>query len=1185
MKPAQPFSPFAVPLEGSQLIEASAGTGKTYTITSLFLRLILERPDMDVRSILVVTFTEAATGELRDRVRSRLRGALDAFQAGQAPADDAFLQELLSRHDRDAAAALLTSAIADFDEAAIFTIHGFCQRVLRDLAFEAGGLFDTELISSQDDLVRRAVDDFWRKTIYSQSRLFTAYCLQTNLTADSLYSLVSSHVSKPELAIIPQETFVDYAGAEQAFLQSFKQTKAIWEKDKEEIREFLLNSKELKRKNYQKRWVEGWLDKLNAWLMAQQPLPRLFDKAERFTNASLSEAASSIPPRCAPFFNAFSDLYPVVLGLDPLYGRQVLAIKAAAFEQVRRELELRKQAQNIQYFDDLLLRVYRGLIGPEGSRLAAAVRARFAAALIDEFQDTDPVQYAIFEKIFRHADTALFLIGDPKQAIYSFRSADIFTYLNAVGQIKKRHCLGTNWRSDPQLIRAVNALFGRHGNPFLFEQITFTDTVSELAQQAPAAPPFELWFVPEAEHAELRVTKLRRGIARCVAAEIVRLIAGGEQPGNMAVLVRTHHEAAIVQRELALRRVPSIRQSTETIFDTPEAAELELVLRAVAAPGSERCLRAALATVLLGHGAEMLAQILQDRPSHEAELTGFNSLHDLWLQQGCFAMLRRLLVEREVLERLIALPAGERRVTNILHLAEVLHRQEMQTAPGIDGLVQWLAGQRNPDTPRLDEHQLRLESDEDAVKIVTIHKSKGLEYPIVFCPYAWSGGKGNNQQVLFHDPDNGLRLTLDIGSEHSDGHKKIAARETLAEDLRLLYVSLTRAKRRCYMVWGRFKNADTSAPAYLFHGAGIDAAGNTAAQMKERFNALSDKDIRQELTDIENSSGGAIAVRDLQLFSASRQEAPITAQAQAQLIEPKFTGAISRRWRIASFSSLIAGRPHEQEFPQSDEFSASPASSPAQEAGTMFTLPGGARIGTMLHEILESADFADPKGLATQGLVKEKLAQYGLEVRWGAVISRMLADVAAVSLKGEGAACSLSGIDRSAQLHELGFYFPLRSMSKNALANLFADARQPAFTGAIEELVFSPVAGYMNGFIDLVFRHDERFYIIDWKSNFLGAVPADYAPGRLMQAMRDNFYFLQYHLYTLALHRYLKLRLPGYDYKNHFGGVFYIFLRGLSQNAPNQGIFFDRPPRELIHEMEERLIEKTIGGHTSLVHP
>ncbi len=729
------------------------------------------------------------------------------------------------------------------------------------------------------------------------------------------------------------------------------------------------------------------------------------------------------------------------------------------------------------------------------------------------------MQYAIFDKIFRHPGAALFLIGDPKQAIYSFRSADIFTYLGAVGQVKRRHLLGTNWRSDPQLISAVNAIFGRHANPFLFEKITFTDAVSERVMETSTAPPFEFWFVPEAEHADLRVTKLRRGIACCVASEIVSLIANGEQPGDMAVLVRTHHEAAIVQHELALRRVPSIRQSTETVFDTAEAAELELVLRAVAAPGTEGCLRAALATVILGYGAEKLMKLLQDSPGHEAELTGFNSLHDLWLQQGCFAMLRRLLVERSVLERLIALPEGERRVTNILHLAEALHRQELQAAPGIDGLVQWLACQRNPDTPRLDEHQLRLESDEDAVKIVTIHKSKGLEYPIVFCPYAWSGGKGNNQQVLFHDPDNGLRLTLDIGSERSDEHKKIAARETLAEDLRLLYVSLTRAKRRCYMVWGRFDKAYSSAPAYLLHGAGIDPAGDIAAQMKERFKSLEDKDIRQELGASANSAGGAIAVRDLKLGAAARQNAPATARPQTQLVKPKFTGSISRQWRIASFSSLIAGRPHEQEFPLADEFSAPPASSPAQEAGSMFTLPGGARIGSMLHEILEKTDFADPAGQATQGLVKEKLAQYGEDSKWAPVISRMLADVAAAALQGDSASCSLSAIDRSAQLHELGFYFPLRSMSKNSLANLFADARQPAFTGAIEELVFSPVAGYMNGFIDLVFRHDERFYIIDWKSNFLGSAPADYAHDKLMQAMRDNFYFLQYHLYTLALHR------------------------------------------------------------------
>jgi exodeoxyribonuclease V beta subunit len=333
--------------------------------------------------------------------------------------------------------------------------------------------------------------------------------------------------------------------------------------------------------------------------------------------------------------------------------------------------------------------------------------------------------------------------------------------------------------------------------------------------------------------------------------------------------------------------------------------------------------------------------------------------------------------------------------------------------------------------------------------------------------------------------------------------------------------------------------------------------------------------MRQELETRANSSGGAIAVRDVELGAVACLPAPAAVRPPAQLVEPKFTGTISCQWRIASFSSLIAGRPHEQEFPQSDEFSAPPAPSPAQEAGSMYSLPGGVRIGTMLHEILEKTDFADPAGKATQGLVQEKLSQYGLEGKWGIVISRMLAEVAAVPLHGESSLCNLGGIDRSVQLHELGFYFPLRSMSKNALAGLFHDARFPAFTGAIEELVFSPVAGYMNGFIDLVFRHDERFYIIDWKSNFLGSAPADYAPDRLMQTMRDNFYFLQYHLYTLALHLYLTLRLPGYDYAQHFGGVFYLFLRGLSKDEPGQGVFYDRPARKLIHKMEERLIEKS----------
>ena len=1168
------FSPFAVPLEGAQLIEASAGTGKTYTITSLFLRLVLERP-LDVRSILVVTFTEAATGELRYRVRNRLRAALDAFQSGSAPPGDTFLQELLTRHTREHAVTLLTASLADFDEAAIFTIHGFCQRVLHDMAFEAGGLFDTELISSQDDLLRRAVDDFWRKTIYKQSSLFTAYCLQTNLSADRLYSLVGRHIGKPELVIIPQHEPVDTGAAEQDFLRVFEHTRAVWQRDKEAVREFLQNSKDISRKSYQKRWVEVWLAKLDAWLQASQPLPQLFEKAERLTAEAVGQAAAKIPADCAEFFTVYSGLYAVTQALAPLFEQQALAIEFTAFFEVRRDLEKRKEAQNIRYFDDLLLGVYRGLTGPEADRLAAAIRARFSAALIDEFQDTDPVQYAIFAKVFHHPSSTLFLIGDPKQAIYSFRSADIYTYLDAAGQVQLRHHLATNFRSDPQLIRGINTLFSRTNAPFLFKNIEFIPAVPDPNRTAEnAGSPFELWFVPEVEHADLAVGQLRRKIARCTAGEIASLINTGEHPGAIAVLVRTHTEAEIMQRELARLRVACIRQSTETIFDTPEAAELELVLRAVAEPAGEKYVRTACATLLLGGDAALLFDLEQGSPANEARLMRFADYQDLWQRQGCFAMLRSLIRQEAVLERLVKLPQGERRVTNLLHLAEVLHRQEVQAAPGMEGLVDWLACQRNPDSPRLEEHQLRLESDADAVRIVTIHKSKGLEYPVVFCPFSWGRAAGRSGPALFHDPDAGERLTLDIGSPDEEAHKRLADREALAEDLRLLYVALTRAKRRCYLVWGAFAGSETSALAYLLHGEDVDPQADILAQMKERFKLLDEGALRQELTAFKDAAGGAVAVREISLAEAYARPVMSLQQPLAPLVKPCFTGAISRAWRIASFSSLIAGRPHEQEFPQSDEF-ANPVSPARESAGrTIFSLPPGAQTGSMLHKILEKIDFADPRGEAARSLVLEKLAEYGVASEWCDVVLGMLAAVAGARLRADGAGFSLQTQPAAAQLPELGFYFPLQPLSKDALAHLFSESRQPDFTGAIEELVFSPVAGYMNGFIDLVFCHEGRFYLIDWKSNHLGPVLADYAPERLAVAMRDNFYFLQYHIYTLALHRYLQLRQPGYDYEKHFGGVFYLFLRGIDPREPGSGIYFDRPAFELIRKMEERLIEQ-----------
>jgi exodeoxyribonuclease V beta subunit len=1160
-----------------QLIEAGAGTGKTYTITSLFLRLILEVPGIDVRRILVVTFTEAATAELRDRVRSRLRKALLALQSGEAPEDDEVIAELLQRSfDRTKAADLLKAAVIDFDEAAIFTIHGFCQRVLRDLAYESGGLFDTELITTQDDLVRRAVDDYWRKTIYRQSQLFVAYALRNKLTADSLYSLAGSHLGKPGLIIVPKEPIADYAAAEQAFLHAIAPISSLWETNKDAVQDILSTSPGLNHKTYRKDYVANWISQLDAWFSDKNPHLPLPKNASRFTNQALQTAATKKPLPLHPFFDAFSNFYAIAQELEVLYSRHILALKAEALDRVRLELERSKQERNIQYFDDLLLRLYHALHGPAGPRLAAAARAKFSLALIDEFQDTDPVQYAIFTSIFTHKGASLFLIGDPKQAIYSFRTADIFTYLQAVDAVPKRHRLDINWRSDPDLIRAVNALFTSRDNAFLFDKIQFQEALPAPDKKAAeSTAPLELWFVPRQEHEDCGVQQVRRGIARCVADEIVRLIDDGEHPGDIAVLVRAHQQADMMQSELGRRGVASIRQSTGSLFDTDEAAELELVLKAVAAPFDERRLRPALATTLYGMTGGAILALGGDTAAWEERLMAFSRYHDLWQRHGFFSMLRYMIATEHMLERLVNLPRGERRVTNILHLAEVLHRQDMQLAPGMEGLVEWLALQRNPGTQRQDEYQLRLESDADAVKLVTIHKSKGLEYPIVFCPFAWSAAGGGSDAVLFHDPENNQRLTLDIGSGQKEEHKRLASSEALAEDLRLLYVALTRAKRRCYFVWGAFDGAAATAPSWLFHSDDISPEGDFLKQMKERFKKLEDADVRSALDGCAARAGGAIAVRTIELRGPAGGPVSAKATEAARLTEPSFSGQIRQQWRLASFSSLIAGRPHEQEFRPPDEF-ATPA---GQETSgrTVFTLPAGPQTGTMLHEILERADFADPKCPALQQFVKEKLAAYGMEAGWSGVVISMVEAVAAAQLAGSNGAFSLSSVPRAAQLHELGFHFPLQALSKKALAEIFAAGTAAELPDAIEGLTFSPVAGFMTGFIDLVFEHDSRFYLIDWKSNFLGAGSEHYAPERIAHVMRDDFYFLQYHLYTLALHRYLQLRLPGYDYEKHFGGAFYVFLRGLSKDAAGRGIFYDRPPLKLIREMEDRMIEKKTG--------
>jgi exodeoxyribonuclease V beta subunit len=808
--------------------------------------------------------------------------------------------------------------------------------------------------------------------------------------------------------------------------------------------------------------------------------------------------------------------------------------------------------------------------------------------------------------IFASAGIPLFLIGDPKQAIYGFRGADIFSYLKASRRSQAAYTLSANRRSTPALVSAVNTLFGRQRRPFLIPGIDFVPA-SAVRSDAPSAdPPFVIWYLDSrrvrSDGKPATRSEAQPLIAAALAGEIARGLksGGGKTPaGDIAVLVRTNEQARLVKAALNLRRVPAVVCSAGDVFKCREADELERILAAIADPTDVRRIKAALATGLMGAAADEIRPTAADSPEVAERFRRMREYFQIWSSRGFMPMFRRLLSAEGIKRRILGTGDGDRRLTNLLHLAELLHQAEGEFNPGLSGLVKWLSLQRRSDASRIEEHQLRLESDARAVQIVTIHKSKGLEYPVVFCPFAWNSSTVAAEAFLYHDPAADHRLTLALDGDSPEQLTQ-AENERLSENLRLLYVALTRARERCILVWGRINAAETSAPAYLLHAPagedGEDAAADgrpegLVRRLSAALKAKSDPDLLEDLKGLERESAGAIEIRQVPEPGPIEAGAP-TGPGVARLNARQFKGVIDRSWKTASYSLLVNARESAEgpdrgddsplrppvPTPESEISGEAPAADPAAE---LMAFPRGSRAGNFFHAVLEKADFGAARDAAVADRVARTLSDHRYEPRWRDPVCRMIAELASRPIFADAPGLTLAQVPAADRLAEMEFYYPLKRITPENLARAFrrfgmrdraaAESEEP-----LGRLDFAPLQGYMKGYIDLVFRFADRFYLIDWKSNHLGDRPEDYHPRRLAACMLAERYVLQYHIYTLALHRYLALRLPGYRYAKHFGGVAYVFIRGIdSRLGPELGVYTDRPDAALVRDLEEELI----AGH------
>ena len=1205
------------PLAGTNLIEANAGTGKTYTIAGLFLRLILEK-HFPADQILVVTFTKAATAELKDRIYNKLLCAKEAFLKGSS--DDRLIEALVRQHNNSVQTIrLIEDALIDFDKAAIFTIHGFCQRILYENAFETGSLFDTELTLDQTDLMQEVADDFWRKHFYNQPPEFLGYCIK-KISGPEYFLKLLDKIKTPDIKIIPDIIKPSLENLD-PFRETFDCLKKIWafsgkkiESASEGLRNPSLNgtvygSIKPGQTGFSKRDMKvfSMIEAMDRFVDSKSAKFPLFKDFEKFTSTKLIKSAKKnhIPPS-HEFFDICDKLYKIGISLESEMERYLLFLKTESFKFAKSELFTKKKKNNTQFFDDLLMMVVKALEKKQGNELARAIRQKYQAALVDEFQDTDPVQYEIFSRLFSSKDSVLFMIGDPKQAIYSFRGADIFSYMKAARNARSKYTLTDNWRSEAGLITAINTIFSNVRQPFVFDEIGFekgkpakkiesvkNESTKESKNDEKSSAPLKLWFLGAKKDGPINKTEAIELIAEAVAGEISSILSHDNicesdyiKESDIAVLVRTNRQAQVIKKYLSAKNIPSVLYSAENIFDSPETAEMERILQSISEPANERLFKSALVTDIMGVSGEEIDLMDEKTFWRETGLANFMEYFQLWHRHGFIRMFRLFMTREKVRKRLLLFPDGERRLTNLLHLAEILHRQSIEKKPGIKYLLKWLSEQKNPASPRLEEHQLRLESDANAVKIVTIHKSKGLEYKIVFCPFGWEGSLIKKNEIVFHDNDENQKMTLDLNPGNNSGNVILAQNELLAENLRLLYVALTRAKKRCYLVWGQIRTAETSAMSYLFHCKDAAEKDNIAASLKETFSAKKDNEILDDLTNLVKNSKGSIELALLPLENHKKHKPGI--KKEEELVCRKFSGKIDADWKISSFSSLVSKQASSRELSNPEAYrdtyrrsQNSLLDQPDQYGKTdIFSFPKGTRAGTFFHDIFEHLDFAplDRNFPDHQKkLVENKLKAYGFDLKWQDTVCNMTNKVLSVPLLEDRSDLVLSSIKWKDRINEMEFYFPLKRVTPQKLKKIFADYGgidiPSGFSDRLENLAFSPTEGFMKGYIDMIFHSSGSFYLVDWKSNFLGSSIKDYDKDSLDKTMKDDFYILQYHIYTLALHQYLRIHMPGYRYEKNFGGIFYIFIRGVEPDrGPEFGIYKDIPVPDLINELGRLLI-------------
>jgi len=1191
------LQPESFDLWGSRLIEASAGTGKTYTIAALYLRLVLghgkehgfQRP-LRPSEILVMTFTRAATRELSDRIRAQLIYAAQCFRGEmEVNENNKYLNILINSYEDEAlrkrAAWALSTAAEGMDDASVHTIDAWCQRMLKEHAFDSGNLFDEELVADEEAMRIAAIQDYWRLSCYPLGAEPLTQVLKIWRDVDALIADMRELINQDIPKISGGDTLLTVLTRTSTLREeTLVRLKSGWDVKADTMRDWLNDQTADKKNgwNGQKlapRYYNVWLDTLKVWSSGQDKSTDLKAEIktgwERFTPEGLLTArkADATAIELPAEFTEFAELKAALAQLPDV---KVAVRLHAAARVAERLVELKRRTASFG-FSDMLNRLNAALQGPNGETLRLRIKTQYPVILIDEFQDTSPLQYQIFDRIYQtdinDPNSAMLLIGDPKQSIYGFRGADINSYMQARRATFGRHyVLETNYRSTAALVGVVNHWFSHaenersagafmyrkgNDNPLPFEISGVRGREEQLLDSGGPVPAMTL-----VHDLTLRNNEDTRKLfaARC-AEQIVSWLndtkAGftdGDfkplRPADIAILVRTGKEAAAVRRALAKRAVASVYLSDkDSVFDSIEAHDLVHWLRAVANPQEVKLVRAALATATVGFSLDELGVLANNDEAFDARCEQLRQLRGVWQSQGVLAMLRQTLHQMGLAAKWLNTDHGERKLTNYLHLAELLQTAS-STLDGEMALIRWLLIEISGTGSQNDEQVVRLESDADLVKVITIHKSKGLEYPVVCLPYASSFRAKDRKLTRFVNiADDSGRRSLRL--QYSDEELAEADRDRLKEDLRLLYVALTRARHSLWVGFSTNKVGRGEKCVSHKSAAGYLLGGTDAINAADWLPPL-----QQFVSNCPN-----IVLRAAESGTACT---PLKSSASEIKLQnrPDYHARFERNWTIASFSRLARDlktesvSPLKMTRPADDEPDDQPAPSRRKPTG-WHGFARGMAAGNFLHDQLEwlaAENFALNEPLSAR--LRRRCENAGRGEHAEEVIN-WLRTVVQTRLPGP----DVTLMQLSSILPEMEFWLPAENIAAAQIDELCTAHLLPGVERP--RLAERQLHGMLMGFIDLVFEHQGKYWILDYKSNHLGDDDAAYSEDALAAAMAKHRYDVQAAIYMLALHRLLKVRLgDGYDPEQHLGGAIYLFLRGV--NGPQNGVCHLPSPTSLL---------------------